>query len=157
MRNGIGPFAEPAWRKRLAHNILAPVFFSKSGEITANTRGNPVCSPRFAGEVTDVWLSVKGSGKDDTNPLSLAGQVYINGTAVCSTPPAIAHVSGEAAQQKTTVVTGDTGITQAVINKTNAVFSPGDIIQVDLNMTRTSSPTTEMNNPCIVVELEPYK
>jgi hypothetical protein len=64
-------------------------------------------------------------------------------------------VSGEASQQKTTIATGDTGITQAVMDTDNNSYNPGDVITVTLSLTRTASPTTEMLNPVIVLELEP--
>jgi len=64
-------------------------------------------------------------------------------------------VSGEASQQKTTKVAGDTGITQGVVSPSADDYSPGDVFTADLVLTRTNSPTTEMANVAIVVELEP--
>jgi hypothetical protein len=69
----------------------------------------------------------------------------------------ISHVSGEASQQKTTKVTGDTGITQGVVDPTANTFTAGDIFTYELYLQRTATPTTEIANPCIVVELEPDK
>jgi hypothetical protein len=37
----------------------------------------------------------------------------------------------------------------------NFSFDPGDVITADLVLTRTASPTTEILNPCLVLELEP--
>jgi len=73
-----------------------------------------------------------------------------------STVPSICHISGEASQAKTTKVTGDTGIIQAVIDEDANTFSPGDIFTVEIiGIKRTSTPTTEIANIVIVVEVEP--
>jgi len=79
----------------------------------------------------------------------------INGTSALTTKPKIAHVSGEAATQKTTLETGDTGITQCVVNAAANEFAVGDVITWNFEITRTASPTTEMFNPALVVEVEP--
>lgn len=157
MRSGVGPFAEPGWRKRIAANILDPLMGSYSGEVTATVTDLTLGATRFAGEVVAVWMSVASSGKDDSSELNITGEVFINGTTVLSTTPKIAHISGEAAQQKTTVVTGDTGIVQGEINTDQNSFSPGDVITGSFTVERTASPTSEIDNPVIVVELEPYK
>ena len=155
MREGTGPFPVPHWRKRLATNVLPPLMGSYSGELTTSVRDVHLGATRFAGEITGVWMSVSGSGKDDSNELNITGEVFINETTALSTTCKIAHVSGEAAQHKTTKITGDTGIVQSVINASQNSFSPGDIIKGTFTVERTSSPTTEIRNPCIVVELEP--
>jgi len=126
-----------------------------SGEITASKTGVPIGAAKGEGQVVDAWLSVGGSGKDDSEDLSLALDVMINGTTCLSTNPAIAHVSGEAATNKTTKVTGDTGITQAVIDSDANDYVAGDVFSYNLTLTRTASPTTEMSNSVVVVELEP--
>jgi hypothetical protein len=133
---------------------MPPVQAAVSGEITSTTVVN-VGAARFKGAVKNVWLSVGSSGKDDSNTLSLAADVRINGTTCLATQPAIAHVSGEAATQKSTKSTSDTGVTVAVLDYTNYTFNPGATIEATFILTRTASPTTEMANPCIVVELEP--
>jgi len=135
--------------------ITSPQVIAPSGEFTASiVTGNlgPVLDPA---RISDSWLSVGASGKDDDDDLSLTGSVYINGVAALSTEPAIAHVSGEASQQKTTRVTGDTGITHAVVDTDNNTANPGDVITYDLTLVRTASPTTEMSSVSLVVELEP--
>lgn len=155
MKENLGPFANPAFRQQMAANILAPMMDSYSGEFTENMYGKPLGVARMAGRISDVSLSVAASGKDDSNTLSVAGDVYINGTSCLTTQPAISHISGEVSQFKTTKVTGDTGITQRVLDYDNNSFSPGDIITYDLALTRTASPTTEIKHPSIIVGLEP--
>ncbi len=147
----------PAFNKVVAANVLPPLQATYSGEITGTTLGLPLGAVRTGGKISDVWLSVLGSGKDDTNTLSITTDVYINGTTCLSTAPVIAHVSGEAATTKTTKVTGDTGVTQSVMDCDANTCSPGDVLTYDFTLTRTASPTTEMNNVVLVVEFEPSK
>jgi len=149
------PFPYPQMEILGDSRIQPPLQYAYSGEITGLTGHNPLGAVRKAGRVIDVSLSVGASGKDDTNPLQISGDVYINGTTCLSTKPSIAHVSGEASQQKTTKVTGDTGIAQAVINASANTVAPGDVITCSFSVERTSTPTTEISNPVIVVEFEP--
>lgn len=154
MRKDGSPLPEVGWGQRIALNVMPPLQGSISGEITA-TKVMPLGVSRFKGAVKDVWISVADSGKDDTSTLSIAADVRINGATCLATRPAIAHVSGESGGQKTTGKAGDTGITQAVLDYTNYTFEIGDVFECTFIMTRTASPTTEMDNPCVVVELEP--
>lgn len=126
-----------------------------SGELTADSGVIPLGAAKVPGKVVDFWMSVNSSGKDDSNPLQVSGELYINGTTCLSTKPSIAHVSGEAATTKTTKATGDTGIAQAVIDPDARTYSAGDVFTCDLTLVRTGSPTTEMSNLVLVVELEP--
>lgn len=143
--------------KRAATDLMNPLFGSVSGEITGAPGQTPTGISRAAGKVRRVLLSVGASGKDDSNDLSIAGDVFINGVSCLSTNPDIAHVSGEASQQKTTAVTGDTGITQSVINQSANTFNPGDVFTHSFTITRIASPTTEISNPVIMIEFEPDK
>jgi len=128
-----------------------------SGEITADVKGAPLGAAKGAGKAVDAWISVGGSGKDDSNPLQISGEIYLNGVSILSTLPVITHVSGEASAHKTTKESGDTGITQAVINTDANDYSPGDVFSYDLTLVRTVSPTTEVSNVVVVVELEPTR
>lgn len=150
-----GPYPSPAFLKQIAANVLPPIMYSYSGEVTGKINNAPMGAALTSGKVKSVWMTVGASGKDDSNPLQISGEVSINGISCLTTQASITHVSGEASQHKTTVVTGDTGITQAVIDGDNNSFSQGDLFTCDLTLVRTSSPTTEILNPCIVVELEP--
>ena len=150
-----GPFPSPAFLKQVAANAIVPLMYSYSGELTGTRSNQPLGVAVTSGKISGVWMTIEASGKDDTNTLSLSGDISINGTSCLTTNPVIAHVSGEASQHKTTVVTGDTGITQTVLDADNIAVVQGDIITCDLTLTRTASPTTEMKNPCIVVEFEP--
>ena len=150
-----GPFPSPAFLKQVAANAIVPLMYSYSGEITAKVNNQPLGAAVTSGKVTSVWMTVEASGKDDTNALQISGEVSINGTACVSTQASITHVSGETSQHKTTVVTGDTGVTQAVVDTDNNTFVQGDIFTCDFTIVRTASPTTEIKNPCIVVEFEP--
>lgn len=154
MERNTGPYPNPSFKKQIA-NAVVPMMYSYSGEITAKINNQPMGAVVTSGKVAGVWMSVGASGKDDSNTLQVAGDVFINGTSCLTTNPVIAHVSGEVSQQKTTVETGDTGITQAAIDGDNNSFSPGDVITCEFDLTRTASPTTEMLNPSMVVEFEP--
>lgn len=150
-----GPLPNPAFDRQVAAVDIGINHGVVSGEVDASAGGLVLGVARYAGKIMNVGLSVLASGKDDTNALSIEADVLINGTSCLTTKPKVAHVSGEASMQKTTLETGDTGITQAVINQAANEFAVGDVIQWNMLLTRTASPTTEMSNPAIVVEVEP--
>ena len=147
----------PKFNQYLAANVLSPMSAVLSGEITTNIARAPLGAVRTGCTISDVWMSINSSGKDDTNALSLTGNVYINGTTCLTTAPIIAHVSGEAATNKTTKNANDTGVTQSVIDTTANTCAPGDTLTYSFTRTRTASPTTEMNNAVLVVEFLPSK
>jgi hypothetical protein len=149
-----GPMVSAGFKQQVAYAVEVPLSDNYSGEIKASKNGVPVGSPRYAGRVADVYLSVGASGKDDSNTLSLEADVLINGTTCLTTKPKVAHVSGEASSQKTTRVTGDTGITQAVISSANS-YSPGDVFTINWELTRVATPSTEIANASLVIELKP--
>lgn len=149
-----GPFVNPAFRRQVATQVDAPLIATVSGEITAN-KTIIVGSPRFTGKLDTPFFSVLHAGKDDSNDLQLELDIQINGTTCFTTKPVIAHVSGEADAQKTTVVSGDTGVTVGVLDGDAVAVSPGDIITGILTLTRTASPTTEMADVAVVVPLLP--
>jgi hypothetical protein len=149
------PFPGPAFSKQVEFALSQTFGMSFSGEFKADVDNKPIGAVKTAGKVANVFLSVEKSGKDDTNPLQVSGEVFINSVSCLTTKPSIAHVSGEASQQKTTIVTGDTGIAQAAMDTDNNSYVPGDVLTATLTLERTGSPTTEILNPVIVVELEP--
>ena len=151
-----GPQGRFKENRFLAANIMPPMVATYSGEFTINSTGGVLGAAPRSGVVRDVWLSVSASGKDDTNSLYVEADVFINGTTCLTTKPKIAHVSGEASQQKTTKVTGDTGVTQRVLASTNT-FNPGDIFTYNFELTRTATPTSEIDDVALVVEFEPDK
>ena len=110
--------------------------------------------PRFKGRISNAYMSVGASGKDDANALSVELDVQINGTTAFTTKPKIEHVSGEASQHKTTLNDDDTGVTLGVLASA-ITYSPGDVITGIFTLVQTSSPTTEISNPAAVVELMP--
>lgn len=150
-----GPLPSPALLSQIAANAMVPMQAVYSGELTDHVWKDTLGAPVLGGRVSEVFVSVEASGKDDTNDLSIEVDVFINGTTCLTTLPAIAHVSGEDSQQKTTAITGDTGITQSVMDPDANSFSVGDVLSYDIELTRTASPTTEIKNPVVVVKLEP--
>jgi len=149
-----GPMPTPVFEQQVAKAVDLPLVYQFSGEITAAKKYFPLGSPRKAGQIPEVFFSVGASGKDDDETLSIELDILINGTSCLTTGATIAHVSGEASQQKTTVQSGD-GITEAVMDGDNDSYDPGDVITGVLSLTRTASPTTEMANACVVVPLNP--
>jgi len=149
-----GPFPSPSFLKQLGANDPSPMVALVSGELTTNVSGAPIGVFNFAGKVSRVWISLEGSGKDDTDDLSVTADAKINGTTCLTTQPIIAHVSGEASTTKTTKVAVDTGVTQAVIDGDANDGSPGDVLSFDMALTRVT-PDTEMRNFVIAVEIEP--
>uniref|UniRef100_A0A6M3J8R9 Uncharacterized protein n=1 Tax=viral metagenome TaxID=1070528 RepID=A0A6M3J8R9_9ZZZZ len=149
------PFPFVGQESMIDEKIQPPLSYSHSGEITSTTGVFPLGDVRRAGRVIDVSMSVNSCGRDDSSPLIISGEIYINGTTCLTTRPSIAFVSGEAPQQKTTRVTGDSGITQAVIDTTANTVVPGDVITGIVTLDRTASPETEINNLIISVDFEP--
>ncbi len=150
-----GPLPDPAFGKQAASVAMQLNDGWVSGEITASRTNEPLGLARYAGKVLNASLSVLASGKDDSNDLYVEADVMINEVSVLTTKPKVAHVSGEASSQKTSLETGDTGITQAVINVAACEFAVGDVITWNLELTRTASPTTEINSAVLTVEVEP--
>jgi len=149
-----GPLPGPNSKEQFLFNSPNRFTLAVSGEITANKLGAPLGSPRFAGKVTQAYMTLGSCGKDDSNALKLEMDVKVGGTSVFSTTPYISHVSGEAAGSRNTLTSGE-GERPGVIDTDNNGFSAGDFLDVDLTLTRTASPTTEMQNAIIVVEMEP--
>lgn len=150
-----GPFPTPAIMRQLSANVMPPLQDPVSGEIRVNLSHRVLGAAQMPGRVTDVWMSVRATGKDDSNALGFSGEVYINGVSCLSTIPSIGAISGESSQQKTTRITGDTDIVQAVLDNTANSFSAGDVFTWSLTLKRTATPTTEINSPVMVVVLEP--
>jgi len=155
MRRLFGPFPSVAFHKQIGRDAMPPVQATFSGEMTVGVKLAPLTSPQRGGKVVDVWMSVNASGKSDSYQLQITGEVYINGATCLTTRPSIGHVSGETSQQKTTRVTGDTGIKQAVVSATANAFTDGDMLTYKIDLVRTGTPTTEISNIVLVVELEP--
>ena len=143
---------------RMVSDAVSPPFVGiLSGEVALTRRGMPLGVARYPGRITSVNLSVLGSGKDDSSVPTCTANVKINGTSCLTTQPIVAHVSGEAAQQKTTVSeAADTGITEAVVNQSANTVAAGDVLTWDLVYTGNASPTTKAHNVVIIVEMDPF-
>ena len=154
MKKMTGPYPSVAFFKQLARDVIVPMQALFSGECPVGVKSAPVGAAPRGGKVADVWMSVGTIGLDNANSLQITGEVYINGVSCLSTRPSIGYVTGEASQQKTTRVTGDTGIVQAVVNMDANTVTDGDMLTYDLDVARTS-PDEEISNVVLVVELEP--
>ena len=151
------PYPSVAFTQQIENagiQILSAVW---SGELKASTGIMPLGAARFDGRVKDVWVTANGSGRDDSNILSVSTDVYINGVSCLTTTPVISGEVGSASRQKTTKTSDDVsdGCRQAVINTSADSFDKGDMFTYKFTLTRTATPTTEMNNLCVVVELYP--
>jgi len=155
MDQKVGPYSSPGAVKHWAAMLTAPMMALISGEITATVCNAALGAVNVSGSIKAVWLSVEESGKDDTNTLSFTVDVKINGTTCLTTQPIIAHVSGEASTNKTTKTSLDTGVTQSVMDASANDVTLGDMLTYEMTLTRTASPTTEMRNIAIAVEIEP--
>lgn len=155
MEQNRGPFPGVGFKEQVAANSPFPMQVLFSGEIVNDFQSVPVGAANYAGRISAPWLSVLQSGKDDTNTLSLTVDILINGTSCLTTAPIIAHVSGEASTNKTTKTDDDTGVTQAVVDPDNNTVSEGDFITCDVTLTRTASPTTEMEHLAVAVPIYP--
>jgi hypothetical protein len=152
----LSPYPDPSFSKQVEFVLSQSFGDCVSGEFTQSKLNAPIGSPKTAGKIANVFLSCEQSGKDDTDDLSFTTDVRINGTTCLTIAPIIEHVSGEVSQQKTTVISGDTGITEAVMDSDANSFNPGDVITYDLVVTRTT-PETEIRTPCVIIELEPER
>ncbi|RJR46021.1 MAG: hypothetical protein C4576_11370 [Desulfobacteraceae bacterium] len=154
-RRYLGPFPNPGFAKQVNEVMETSLVGLISGEIGADYLGVPLGAAKGEGKVVDVWLSLGDSGRDDGDALSVELDVKINGTSCLTTKPEISGEAGAASTNKTTKEDDDTGVTQAVIDTSNNEYVAGDVFTYDLTLTRTATPTTEMANAVIVVELEP--
>ena len=153
MTRMLGPRFPINQAAQIAADLPSPLFLTFSGEITATSPGHPLGACGISAKVRNVWLSVLGKGKINVNPLSIAADVLINGTSCLTTQPIIAASSATSTNGNT--LTSGTGITQAVVDGSANTITPGDFLSCDLTLVRTASPTTEINNVTVVVEIEP--
>jgi hypothetical protein len=157
-RNFAGPLPTPNFPQQVAASVQAPFVGFYSGEVTTSIGQRPLGMARYAGKITGVYLSVGGCGKDDTpaNTPRISGEVYINGTTCLTTTPKIGCHSGEADQQKTTMTeAADTNVAAAVIDRTANTVAAGDVITWALTYAGSTSPTTKLKHPCVLVEVTP--
>lgn len=151
------PWPSINFDRQVANVVLPPFVASISGEVSATQPGMPLGATRCYGKVVGVTFSVLTAGKNDSDCPSGEVDVMINGTSVFTTKPSIRHLSGETSQQKTTAVSAaDTGVTAAVIDHDNNSFNEGDVLTWSFSYVGSTSPTTKMNAPSIIVELDPH-
>jgi hypothetical protein len=151
---GQGPFPGGAEGIRsIIGNTQAPMSNSHSGEITVTTGQVPMGMITVkSGNIKAAYLAVTQRGID-SNTLSVEADVRINGTSIFTTKPKVAGLTSVGGGAST--VAAGTGITQAVIGTTvNKVYF-GDRITRVFTIVRTASPTNEIANPTVVIELEP--
>jgi hypothetical protein len=157
-RNFAGPLPTPNFPQQVSASVFPPFAGFYSGEVTVSLGQRPLGLARYAGKITGVYLSVSSCGKDDTaaNTPRISGEVYINGTTCLTTTPKIGCVSGETAAQKTTMAeAADTSVVAAVIDRTANTVAVGDVITWAYTYAGSTSPTTKLKHPCVLVEVTP--
>ena len=157
-RNFAGPLPGPNFPQQVAAVAVNPLIGYYSGEVITSIGQRPLGLIRYAGHITGVYLSVSSCGKDDTaaNTPRISGECYINGTTCLTTTPKIGCASGETAQQKTTFPeAGDTYVAAAVVNPAANTVAVGDVITWALTYGGSTSPTTKLKHPVILVEVTP--
>lgn len=147
------------FRKFLSNDVQGHKDFKQyftigqAGNITADTTHIVFVAPE-AGRITNVVGSVQHNGVDATNALQMAFDVKKNGTSVASTVPVITKAATAGVN---TTFTSGTGRTPAVIKTDGTqIVAAGDVITVVFDITRTASPSTEIQGPSVLVEFEPY-
>ena len=143
----------PGFQRQVLDVGMNSLRVSYSGEITATKTGMPLGTPDVDGYIKNVWLSVLECGRDNTNTLSIAADVKINGTTCLTTQPKIYGINGAASTNRNTAASGE-GVIEDVIDASAAAVSRGDALTWDLNIVRTASPTTEIANAFLVVEIQ---
>jgi len=146
-------------RHWVSQKVLAPMEANISGEVAASRAGIPIGVVKDDAYVTQVIFSVSSAGVGTEGSAFPSGEVDVkvnNTTSIFSTKPRIGAVSGESAQQKTTLSSaGDTGIIQPAYHATSGELSAGDVLTWDFDYNGDATPDTKMQNPTIMVELEP--
>lgn len=151
----VGPLPSPGFARKIAASAEPSLEFQRSGQLTAHYNF-VLGAPRKGGRIVDAYISIGNAGKDDTNTLGVELDVKLSGTSIFTTKPKILHVSGEAAATgKTTVETGDAGVTVAVLDQSKCSYGAGDVFMGKLTVTRTASPTVEMQDVAVAVILSP--
>lgn len=121
-------------------------FANVPGEVTADQNARFIFEAPAAGVVSSFIGGELENGSDATNPLTMTFECKKNGTTILTTKPSITKAA--AADARVSTEASGTGITQAVLKTDgSAAFSAGDIFEVDFDITRTASPTTEITTP----------
>lgn len=115
--------------------------YHTSGDVVATVTAKVIGIARGAGVIDKAGFRVGNTGTDASNPLSLEGDVLINGTTIFSTKPVIAKTAADGANS----FASGTGVTVGVINAAANIVAANDIITAVLTLTRTASPSDEMD------------
>lgn len=118
--------------------------YAVSGEFVSGETNRPLGVVAHDGELTDFILAAEGQGRDDADDLALSGELKVNGSSVISSPVIIEGVSGE---------TPSSAVGSKPSFSSHAV-SRGDLLTVDLSLTRTT-PDTEIKNVFLSVKIVP--
>ena len=127
-----------------------------NGSITADTKG-VITITKQAGSVADVAIALNTAGVNTGETFSMEVDVLLNGTSCLTTKAKIDYTSGEASQQRSIAISGESETnTDAVIDTTANTFAENTIVSFEADITRTSTPQTEMEGLCVFVKFEPF-
>jgi hypothetical protein len=153
----LGPRPSIGFNEQVAQATgrLDPVFQgSVSGEISASRIVMPLGIAAGSGKIMEVHAGVFLTGKNDTQVPTGTFDVKINGTTCLSTNPVIAHVSGELSKRKSTLSVV-AGVTAGVVDQTANDLSAGDLLTWEFTYAGSTSPTSKMVAPFVLVKTQP--
>lgn len=104
-----------------------------------------------AGDITFAGFTLGNTGTDASNALSMEGDWLINGVTVFSTKPVIAKNASDGAKS----TTAGTGVTVGVLNAAAVAVVAGDIITFVGTLTRTATPSDELDSLFAYCFIEP--
>lgn len=118
--------------------------YSYSGEVTSEEVGVPLGVVAKAGQLSDFVVAVQEGGRDDNDDLIASLDLKVNGASVLDSAITLTGLSGE-----------DAGaLVGATPSFSSTSVSRGDLITLDMSLTRTT-PDTEMNNLAAAVKIVP--
>lgn len=139
--------------KHVVTNTPTAVSAAYSGAITTNIPNIQVGAASVDGEISDVWFALGDCGVDASHALYIEADVYINGTTCLSTRPrSYARAAGA---RVNTIASGQYIRIASISTSANKVVR-GDQITCDVVLTRTASPTTEIQNFVVCVDIQPF-
>ncbi len=109
-------------------------------DITASVADETLFVAEEAGTIEDVIVYADNTGTDASNALEIEADVDIGGSSCLTTLPKITKAAADRSNSKA----GGAGVTGAAIDTAANTLTAGDRVSVDLNLTRTASPTDEM-------------
>jgi len=143
-------------RQRIAGDAYAvvgvlPIGYTHAGDVTASITGAVLGAVPCDGRIDAVVLSLGRNIESDQSGDGLAATVYVNGTTVTSTDPAITSAAGTGFRS---TAQGD-GTAGVVKSDGTEQVSRGDLLTVDITRTAAGSIADEAADLAVLVILKP--